>query len=172
MVDAGATETELSNIFSRATSPSELTRRGLPLGTARARMPPEGPVFEAYFEAVRGRWDSSQLAAALAASTENTPPPVTPSAARAAEGQSELGQLLSDARHVRDWRRGHALVDDSLFLAFFSDTHDAHQRGGRLVAAAWTEASEAAVRGLQPVPAAAWSREPRRAVPYLSSGHP
>ena len=172
MVDAGATETELSIILSRAPSPSELTRRGLPLGTAKTRMPPEGPVFEDYFKAIRGRWDSSQLAAALAASTKNIPPPATPPAAPAAEGQSEFGQPLSDARHVHNWRRGHALVDDSLFVAFFSDAHDAHRRGGRLVAAAWTEVSEAAVRGPHPAPAAAWAQEPRRAVPYLSSGHP
>ena len=133
-------------------------------------MSPEGPVFEAYVKAIRCRWNAFHFFAALDAPATSTSLPDAPPVSGAAGAWRELEQRFEDARHVRNWRRGHALLDDNLFLAFFSDSRDARQRGGHLVAAAWTEARESLVDGPQPAPAAARPREPRRAVPYLNDG--
>ena len=166
-VDAGAADPEIENIFRLATAPSELARRGLPLDIVGARMPPEGPVFDLYVKTIRCRWSSFRFFATLDAPSTSTSLPVAPPMARAADAWSELEHRLGEARHVRDWRRGHLLMDDNLFLAFFHDYSDASRRGGRLVAAAWAEARDSLVAGPLPTMAAARPREQRRAVPLL-----
>ena len=167
IVDAGSAETEVENIFRQATAPTELARRGLPLDTVGARVPPEGPVFDLYVNAIRCRWNAFHFAAALDAPATSTSHPAATPMSGAADAWRELEQRFVDARHVRDWRRGHVLLDDNLFLAFFRDRRDARRRGGELVASAWAEARESLVGGPLPTQAAVRPREPRRAVPLL-----
>ena len=164
VVYAGSSETEVRDIFRQAVSSTELVRRGLPAG---ARMPPEGPLFDLYVNAIRCRWNAFHFFAALDAPATSTPRPTSPPISGAADAWRELEQRFVDARHVRDWRKGHALLDDNLFLTFFSDHGDARRRGGRVVAAAWAEAKGSLVEGPLPTHAAEPRQEPRRAVPFL-----
>ena len=130
-------------------------------------MPPEGPVFELYVNAIRSRWNAFHPAAPPEAPSASTSRPAATLISGAVDAWRELEQRFVDARHVRDWRRGHVLLDDNLFLTFFRDHGDARRRGGRVVAAAWAEARDSLVEGPLPTHAAERPREPRRAVPFL-----